>query len=55
MRFVAITGDAMGMNMLSKATEHALNKFKDIFEDAQVKKNSFMTNCHSRSNFSIVM
>jgi hydroxymethylglutaryl-CoA reductase (NADPH) len=35
-RFVAITGDAMGMNMLSKATEHALNKFKEIFEDAQV-------------------
>jgi len=35
-RFVAITGDAMGMNMLSKATEHALIKFKEIFDDAQV-------------------
>lgn len=35
-RFVAPTGDAMGMNMLSKATEHALLKLQSIFPDMQI-------------------
>lgn len=35
-RFVATTGDAMGMNMLSKATEHALLLVKDFFPDVQI-------------------
>ena len=35
-RFVAVTGDAMGMNMLSKATEHALLKLQTIFPDMQI-------------------
>jgi len=36
MRFVAKSGDAMGMNMLSKATEFALNKLKDVFPDIEI-------------------
>lgn len=35
-RFVATTGDAMGMNMLSKATEHALLLIQDFFPDVQI-------------------
>jgi hydroxymethylglutaryl-CoA reductase (NADPH) len=35
-RFVAPTGDAMGMNMLSKATEHALLKLQEVFPDMQI-------------------
>ncbi|XP_017768371.1 PREDICTED: 3-hydroxy-3-methylglutaryl-coenzyme A reductase-like [Nicrophorus vespilloides] len=35
-RFVAKTGDAMGMNMLSKATEAALQFLKDKFEDMEI-------------------
>lgn len=35
-RFIAKTGDAMGMNMLSKATEHAIIKLSDIFPEMQV-------------------
>jgi hydroxymethylglutaryl-CoA reductase (NADPH) len=37
-RFVATTGDAMGMNMLSKATEHTLTKLLDTtdFPDFKV-------------------
>jgi hydroxymethylglutaryl-CoA reductase (NADPH) len=35
-RFVAPTGDAMGMNMLSKATEHALLKLQELFPDMQI-------------------
>jgi hydroxymethylglutaryl-CoA reductase (NADPH) len=35
-RFVASTGDAMGMNMLSKATEHSLLKLQEIFPDMQI-------------------
>ena len=35
-RFVAPTGDAMGMNMLSKATEHALIKLQEVFPDMQI-------------------
>ena len=35
-RFVATTGDAMGMNMLSKATEHALLLIKDVFPDVSI-------------------
>jgi hydroxymethylglutaryl-CoA reductase (NADPH) len=35
-RFVASTGDAMGMNMLSKGTEIALNKFREFFPDIEM-------------------
>lgn len=35
-RFVASTGDAMGMNMISKATEHTLKEVSCIFPDMQV-------------------
>jgi len=35
-RFVAKSGDAMGMNMLSKATEFCLRRLLDIFPDMEV-------------------
>jgi len=35
-RFVAKSGDAMGMNMLSKATEFALNRLLDVFPDMEI-------------------
>ncbi|XP_018901308.2 3-hydroxy-3-methylglutaryl-coenzyme A reductase [Bemisia tabaci] len=35
-RFVATTGDAMGMNMLSKGTEHSLKFVKREFPDMEV-------------------
>ncbi|UYV72494.1 HMGCR [Cordylochernes scorpioides] len=35
-RFVALTGDAMGMNMLSKGTERCLKKLKESFEDLEI-------------------
>ena len=35
-RFSAKTGDAMGMNMMSKATEHALSYLKNIFPNMRV-------------------
>lgn len=35
-RFQSQTGDAMGMNMLSKGTEHALHKLKQHFPDMEV-------------------
>lgn len=35
-RFQSQTGDAMGMNMLSKGTEHALHRFKQHFPDVEV-------------------
>ncbi|XP_013394570.1 3-hydroxy-3-methylglutaryl-coenzyme A reductase [Lingula anatina] len=35
-RFVAVTGDAMGMNMLSKGTEKALSFLQDKFEEMEV-------------------
>ncbi|CAL7946381.1 unnamed protein product [Xylocopa violacea] len=35
-RFVATTGDAMGMNMLSKGTEISLNMVKEHFPDMEI-------------------
>ena len=35
-RFVAKSGDAMGMNMLSKATEFAIQRMLDVFPDMEV-------------------
>ncbi|XP_039275950.1 3-hydroxy-3-methylglutaryl-coenzyme A reductase [Nilaparvata lugens] len=35
-RFVATTGDAMGMNMVSKGTEHALKFVQSIFNDMEI-------------------
>ncbi|KAL3285588.1 hypothetical protein HHI36_000118 [Cryptolaemus montrouzieri] len=35
-RFVAMTGDAMGMNMLSKGTEKALQHLHDCFPDMDI-------------------
>lgn len=35
-RFIALTGDAMGMNMLSKGTEVSLHKLKDVFPDLKI-------------------
>jgi hydroxymethylglutaryl-CoA reductase (NADPH) len=35
-RFVARSGDAMGMNMLSKATEFAINRLLDVFPDMEI-------------------
>eukprot|EP00092_Neocalanus_flemingeri_P016367 GFUD01017716.1.p1 GENE.GFUD01017716.1~~GFUD01017716.1.p1 ORF type:complete len:954 (-),score=293.96 GFUD01017716.1:774-3635(-) len=35
-RFVAKSGDAMGMNMLSKATEFAINRMLDVFPDMEI-------------------
>lgn len=36
-RFRATTGDAMGMNMMSKATEHALIYLKDVFSKKNIE------------------
>lgn len=36
LRFVAPTGDAMGMNMLSKGTEKALYYLQDCFHDMEI-------------------
>merc|ERR1719486_40151 len=35
-RFVARSGDAMGMNMLSKATEFAIKRLLDVFPDMEI-------------------
>lgn len=35
-RFVAETGDAMGMNMISKGTENALKIMKEHFPDMEI-------------------
>ncbi|KAF6210012.1 hypothetical protein GE061_015767 [Apolygus lucorum] len=35
-RFVATTGDAMGMNMVSKGTEAALNRVQQVFPDMEI-------------------
>lgn len=35
-RFVATTGDAMGMNMLSKGTEFSLKYVQQIFTDMEI-------------------
>lgn len=35
-RFVAKTGDAMGMNMLSKGTELSMNALKERFPDMEI-------------------
>lgn len=35
-RFVAKTGDAMGMNMLSKGTERALKHVQSLFPDMEI-------------------
>lgn len=35
-RFVATTGDAMGMNMLSKGTEYSLKFVQRAFEDMEI-------------------
>jgi hydroxymethylglutaryl-CoA reductase (NADPH) len=35
-RFMTATGDAMGMNMISKGTEKALDKMKEFFPDMDV-------------------
>ena len=36
LRFVAKTGDAMGMNMLGKGVEHTLNKMYDYLPDMTI-------------------
>ena len=35
-KFVPKSGDAMGMNMLSKATEFAINRMLDVFPDMEI-------------------
>ncbi|CAN8016543.1 unnamed protein product [Ixodes persulcatus] len=35
-RFVSVTGDAMGMNMLSKGSEVALNKLQEVFPALEI-------------------
>ncbi|XP_076369792.1 3-hydroxy-3-methylglutaryl-coenzyme A reductase-like isoform X4 [Tachypleus tridentatus] len=35
-RFIAVTGDAMGMNMLSKGTERALKTLQETFSDLEI-------------------
>lgn len=44
LRFVARSGDAMGMNMLSKATEFSLTRMLDIFPDMEIVSLSGKTN-----------
>lgn len=35
-RFIATTGDAMGMNMLSKGTEYSLKLVQQVFYDMEI-------------------
>lgn len=41
MRFKSITGDAMGMNMVSKGVEKAVVVMQQIFPDLQVMRCNF--------------
>ena len=35
-RFIATTGDAMGMNMLSKGSERSINTLQEFFPDMEI-------------------
>lgn len=35
-RFVCFSGDAMGMNMVSKGTEKSLNKLTELFPELEI-------------------